>query len=256
MTFCWRNSILILAVLLAACNAKKEAPPAQNIAEKKQEHRVEKPTSPFPSIRDEREYLMKYGAENPGTKVKIKTRLGDFTVKLYEDVPLHRANFIHHAKNGLYDKAIFYRVVPDFMVQGGNSDDPGLQDKRAFLDPYYVPSERRPEHFHKRGAIAMAMTYQDNPEEKSAQYSFYIVTAGPMSEAELNATEKEYEIEVPDWKRKTYLTLGGTPHLDARHTVFGEVVDGMDVVDSIANVETDSGDWPVTDITMTMEVLE
>jgi len=201
-------------------------------------------------------YFTAYGKENPETLVKLGTRLGDIVIRLYEDTPLHRANFIHHIKNSLYDNTIFYRVVPDFMIQGGNSDDDQTLERRKNIPAYYIPSEVRGNHIHQRGAVAMAMSYVNNPEMKSAQYSFYIVIGHKFSPAELKAVENEYDMNIPESSRKVYMEVGGAPHLDGKHTVFGEVVEGMDVVEAISREERDSGDWPVNDVVIDYTILE
>lgn len=211
---------------------------------------------PWPRTDNVREYFTEYGQQHPETLVKLSTRLGDIFIRLYEDTPLHRANFIHHIKRSLYDNTIFYRVVPGFMIQGGNSDNDECREKRKNIPAYYIPSEVGSGHIHKRGAVAMAMSYVNNPEMKSAQYSFYIVIGSTFTPAGLNAVESEYNIAIPDSLREVYMTVGGTPHLDGKHTVFGEVVKGMDVVEAIAMEERDSGDWPVNDVVITYTVLE
>lgn len=210
----------------------------------------------WPEIGKIKEYFLAYGSENPEHKVKLKTRLGDITIQLFDDTPIHRANFIHHIKRGLYEKTIFYRVVPDFMIQGGNSDNDITLEKRENVGAYYLPSEVSMNHIHERGAVAMAMSYVNNPEMKSAQYSYYIVIGSVFTEAGLVATEEEYQVKVPASNREVYMSLGGSPHLDGKHTVFGKVVEGMEVVEAIANEKRDSGDWPVNDVVIEYEILE
>lgn len=214
------------------------------------------PKEKWPEIGKVKSFFTKYGAENPETTVKLKTRLGDIVIRLYEDTPLHRANFIHHVKRGLYYKTIFYRVIPDFMIQGGNSDNDQTLEKREHVGAYYIPSEVSSKHIHRRGAVAMAMSYVNNPEMKSAQYSYYIVMGTPFTKEGLRAVEDEYNVKIPDSNREVYMTMGGTPHLDGKHTVFGEVIEGMDVVEAIANEERDSGDWPINDVVIDYEILE
>jgi len=200
-------------------------------------------------------FMTEYGNENPETIVKINTRLGSFTVRLFEDTPLHRANFIHHIKRGLYENSIFYRVVPNFIVQGGNSDDDKTAELRENIGLYTIPSEKRPTHFHQKGALAMAMTYEKNPDFRSTQFSLYFVLGEKFTDERLDATEREYGFIFPETSRATYKSIGGAPHLDARHTVFGEVIEGIETLEAIANEPRDSGDWPVNDVFISFEVI-
>lgn len=201
-------------------------------------------------------FLKKYGEENKETVILLQTRLGDIKIKLFEDTPLHRANFLFNVKRELYEKTIFYRVVPNFMIQGGNSDYDKTLEMREENAAFYIPNESKAGHIHKRGAVAMAMTYDDNPQQKSAQYSYYIVIGKKFDDAVLDATEKEYSIKLSDHQRNAYKKVGGTPHLDGVHTVFGEVIEGMEVVEAISNEKTDTGDWPVNDVIIDYKVIE
>lgn len=252
--------VLLAATFLMGCTPTASDREASS---QKQRDTVPAPVPPgrdtaerWPGTDNVKEYFTEYGKEHPETLVKLSTRLGDIHIRLYEDTPLHRANFIHHIKRSLYQNTIFYRVIPGFMIQGGNSDNEECRLKRKNIPAYYIPSEVRSHHVHKRGAVAMAMSYVNNPEMKSAQYSFYIVIGNKFTPAGLDAVESEYGITIPKASREVYTTLGGTPHLDGKHTVFGEVVKGMDVVEAIALEERDSGDWPVKDVVITYTVSE
>lgn len=195
------------------------------------------------------EVLTKYGAQNPENIAIISTRMGDIKIKLYKETPLHRANFVRLAKKKYFDGTVFHRVVDGFMVQGGGFDEP-----RASVGKYTVPSEIKPAFLHKRGAIAMAREYKDNPQKRSAFHDFYIVQTKKMTLPELQATAKEHKIKLNPLQTRIYTTIGGTPHLDGDHTVFGEVIEGMDVVDKIAKVKTDKGNWPIDDIEITVKL--
>ena len=201
------------------------------------------------------EFLTDFGQSNQENLVKISTPQGDMKIRLYDDTPLHRANFIYLTKLGYYNKTVFYRVVPEFMIQGGDSDGFDHAAKKKAIGNYKLPPEIKPEYFHKRGAVAMARPYDDNPGKKSSAFVFYIVGGAKYSEKELQAIEKKYEIKIPENQRNTYKNEGGSPHLDGQHTIFGEVVDGDAVIDKIAAVKTDAADWPIDDVSLKVEVL-
>ncbi|PIE85977.1 MAG: peptidylprolyl isomerase [Bacteroidia bacterium] len=193
--------------------------------------------------------LTKYGKENPETIVLIKTNLGKLKVRLYKETPLHRANFIRLVKNNYFDDAMFYRVVKNFIVQTGNSDEPTHSNRRSKLGQYKIPAEFHPHLIHKKGALAMARSYKENPEKASSPYDFYIVHGRVIVEPELRFVK-------PELRRKLYGSVGGADHLDNEHTVFGEVIKGINLVDSIANQEVDESDWPRKDIVIkTIEII-
>lgn len=203
--------------------------------------------------------LKAYGEENKETKVKIKTKFGTIKIRLYDDTPLHRANFIMLTKKHYFDSTLFYRVINNFMIQGGNSDRDETGKKMRNIGNYQVPAEIK--HIHKRGAIAMAVHEQwDVPEDRrnknSSPYNFYIVQQHPISDKYMNKMEERYKIKISEEKRKIYRKYGGVPHLDGNFTVFGEVYSGMPVVDKIAKVSTDVNDRPREDIFLTVEIIE
>jgi peptidyl-prolyl cis-trans isomerase B (cyclophilin B) len=186
------------------------------------------------------------------TKVLIKTTLGDITVMLYDDTPLHRDNFIKLVNEGWYEGSPFHRVIKNFMIQGGQNAD-GRQDPG-----YRVPAEFKSNHFHKKGALAAArMADQVNPKKESSGSQFYIVQGQVWSETQLNMFENRYGKVFSATQRQAYQTLGGSPHLDGDYTVFGEVTDGLDVVDKIAAVKTGYMDVPVEPVTIiSMEIVK
>ena len=254
------RSILVftlLGILLASCN---HAPPKRIKSDAPSEEKVPKAENQDVEIWPKRgnimTYFTKYGDENPERVVRLKTTLGDIDIELFEDTPLHRANFIHHVKRGLYDRTIFYRVIPDFMIQGGNSDDDKTVERRKGVESYYIPSEVKKHHIHERGSVAMAMSYHNNPENKSSQYDFYIVIGKTFNNNELDATKEEYHYNFDENDRKIYKTKGGTPHLDGKHTVFGRVIKGMEIVEEIARTDRDSGDWPINDVVIDYQIIE
>ncbi len=185
------------------------------------------------------------------TKVLIQTDLGDITVKLYNETPLHRDNFIKLVKEGYYNGSIFHRVIKDFMIQGGGgasgSQDPG----------YTIPAEFVAKYYHKKGALAAArMGDQVNPQKASSGSQFYIVHGRTFPADQLELMGQRSGKAYTEEQVKTYSTLGGSPHLDGGYSVFGEVVSGLDVVDKIAAVQTGQADRPVTEIKMKMKLLE
>jgi peptidyl-prolyl cis-trans isomerase B (cyclophilin B) len=185
------------------------------------------------------------------TLVLIKTSMGDITVKLYNDTPKSRDNFIKMINEGWYDDSPFHRIIKGFMIQGGGNKD-GRQDPG-----YTVPAEILPNHFHKKGALATARQGdQVNPTKASSGCQFNIVQGTVLSDETLNSYEQRYKTTYSPEQRKAYTTVGGAPWLDGGYTVFGEVVSGLDVVDKIANVPTGPGDKPVNPVTMKIEIVD
>ena len=237
-------------------------------------------------------------------KVKITTTLGNITVRLYDETPLHRDNFVKLAKEGFYNGTLFHRVIKDFMIQGGDPDSKGAPAGKALGmggPDYTIEAEIKPGLIHKRGALAAARQGDEvNPERRSSGSQFYIVWGQQYKEGQMGqlakqmkmqalntvfnrlATERKAQImelrrnrdraglqELQDelealahaevesqqlgrseLQRQTYTTLGGTPHLDGQYTVFGEVVEGLDVVERIQHAATGRNDRPVEDVAM------
>lgn len=240
--------------------------------------------------------------ENSDKMVLIKTKFGNMKVKLYNETPLHRDNFLKLTREGLYNDLLFHRVINGFMIQGGDPDSKGATSKKQLGGGdigYQIPAEINRKYFHKKGALAAARTGDNvNPERKSSGCQFYIVQGrvynGPtltkfeekqknqMVQAEVNRITKdkqkelqrlqkeekrdsvelvkneiikqaESQVDVSKYsfsneQRSAYSTIGGTPQLDGAYTVFGEVVEGLNIIDSIANVKTAPGDRPLEDI--------
>ncbi len=187
----------------------------------------------------------------PETIIIFHTTYGDITAKLYNDTPKHRDNFIKLIKEGWFNGSVFHRVISNFMIQGGQNAD-GRQDPG-----YTVDAEILPNHFHRKGALSAArMGDQVNPEKKSSGSQFYIVQGQRVDDRYLNSVTAQSGHRFTDEQKSVYKTIGGTPHLDGGYTVFGEVLDGFQVIDAIAAVKTGPGDVPITDIKMTVEVLE
>jgi len=188
--------------------------------------------------------------------VRIKTSYGQCIIRLYNETPQHRDNFIKIAKAGKLNGTLFHRVIQDFMIQGGDPDSknakPGVELGNGDLG-YTVPAEFRDSLFHKRGVLAAAR--DDNPKKASSASQFYIVEGKRLTDAEIDKQDARSGHKTPEWQREYYRTVGGVPHLDANYTVYGEVVSGIDMVDLIAAVKKDANDRPLVDIPMTVEVL-
>jgi len=235
------------------------------------------------------------------TEVLIETSVGDIRVKLYNDTPGHRDNFIRNVKEGLYDGTIFHRVVRNFMIQAGDPDMRPGHTKDTTKAVERIPAEMRfPEHFSKRGMLAAARDEDDiNPERASDKYQFYIVTGKSITDADLDSYEahreeieaekiyekktKKNEAKIQAFRdakereklgyylqdlmtearmeahdnppltygpkvRKAYRMYGGAPWLDDDYTIFGEVIEGMKIVDIIQKVKTNANDVPLREI--------
>lgn len=192
-------------------------------------------------------------AFSQSTKVLIETTKGNMTVMLYDDTPLHRDNFVKLAESGFYEGLLFHRVIKDFMIQGGDpmSKNAAPNARLGNGGPgYTIPAEIvYPTHFHKKGALAAARTGDNvNPKRESSGSQFYIVQGQAYTDMKLDQFEKALGKTFTKKERDTYATIGGTPHLDNQYTVFGEVVEGLGVVDKIAAVQTAPGDRPVEDV--------
>ncbi len=200
-------------------------------------------------------------AKDKETFVLIKTNKGDIKIKLYNETPLHRDNFVKLVKEGFYNGLLFHRVIKNFMIQGGDPQSKG-SDKDMQLGNggpgYTLPAEIIPGFFHKKGALAAARTGDKaNPQRRSSGSQFYIVQGKTYSEKELEKLAKRLHTQWSKEQKETYTSIGGTPFLDAQYTVFGEVVEGLDIVDKIASVETGKSDRPVEDVVIeTMEVVK
>jgi len=193
-------------------------------------------------------------------KVKISTDLGDMIVKLYNDTPVHRDNFIKNVKNGWYDGTLFHRVMPFFMAQGGdpNSIDASPTQSLGRDSCPKLDAEIRRNHFHKKGALSAARLPDGvNPNKQSSGCQFYVVQGYKYTDAQLDGMESD-TYKFPDVNRAYYKVVGGAPHLDMQYTIFGEVIEGLEVIDLIAAMRTGKHvkDRPNTDIKMTCTMYE
>ena len=162
-------------------------------------------------------FLTKYGKENLETNLIFHTSKGEINVRLFKDTPLHRANFIYLIKQKYFEGTVFYRVIKNFVVQGGNSDDYIHANQRNKIGSYTLPSEFRKHHLHKKGVLSAPRRYENNPNKRSAPFDFFFV-------------HRE------------------ASNLDNQHTAFGVITGGLDVVDKIAKQKTDKGYWPIEEV--------
>ncbi|MDN4754733.1 peptidylprolyl isomerase [Porphyromonadaceae bacterium W3.11] len=192
-------------------------------------------------------------AQNVEKQVKFVTNKGSFTIKLFNETPLHRDNVLMLVKEGAYNNLTFHRVIPNFMVQAGggmrHNDSKGLE---SLMERHSkkIPNEiNYPKLFHKRGAVAAARVSNEvNPNKESDPIQFYVVVGQYYLESELTQMAKQSGVEMSEDIVKTYMTQGGSPHLDNEYTVFGEVIDGWKTIEKIQKVETDSSDEPTKEI--------
>lgn len=190
-------------------------------------------------------------AQEKETAVVIETNYGTIKAKLYNDTPLHRDNFIKLVNEGWYNGSPFHRVINSFMIQGGQNAD-GRQDPG-----YTVPAEFNANHFHKKGALCAArQADQVNPKKASSGSQFYIVQGKVLDDKTLDLYENRLGKVIGPKQRQAYKSVGGTPHLDGDYTVFGEVTEGLDVVDKIASVKTGYMDVPVEPVTIKTITIE
>lgn len=201
-----------------------------------------------------------FAAKPKNQYVKISTAKGECIIKLYNETPLHRDNFIKLAKEGYYNGTLFHRVIKAFMIQGGDPDSKNAKPDSLLGNGgpnYKIPAEFRDSLFHKKGVLAAAREGDgNNPQKESSGSQFYIVQGKVFTDSLLNILEdKRLKFKIPAWQREVYKTIGGTPHLDRNYTVYGEVVKGLDMVDKIAEVTTDKNNRPKEDVAMTITVL-
>lgn len=190
------------------------------------------------------------------TVVVIHTDHGDMTVYLYKETPKHRANFLKLASEGFYDSTAFHRVIENFMIQGGdpNSKPNGEGIAGQGGPGYTIEAELEAQYYHKFGALAAARKGDGvNPQKRSSGSQFYIVQGQNYTDAQLSQFEAK-GISMTEAAKADYKEVGGTPHLDGGYTVFGEVIDGLDVIGKIAAVEK-RGSTPQSPVRMTVEVV-
>ncbi|MFK8056199.1 MAG: peptidylprolyl isomerase [Saprospiraceae bacterium] len=191
--------------------------------------------------------------------VEITTPYGKMVVSLSDKTPGHRDNFIKLVEEGFYNDLLFHRVIDGFMIQGGDPTSRGAS-KQTNLGSggpgYQIPAEFNEELAHVKGALAAARTGDaGNPERKSSGSQFYIVGGRPVADRDLDGMQTRKGITYTSETRKAYLENGGVPFLDADYTVFGQVVEGLEVIDAISKVATSGQDRPQEDVTMQVRVI-
>ena len=223
-TIAFSTSILLFFVSCGQTKEKKQLDAKQNPKQIVTQETViekEKEVEKAFKLSDENaiNFFFNYEKTLKEDKVKITTSLGSFTVKLYKNVPYHRANFIYLTKQGYFNNTMFHRVVKNFIIQGGNADNRETSRKRSKIGRYLLPPDGKKGHKHHRGVISMPSSERDNPHKLASPYEFFIVVTKP-----------------------------GSYHLDGSYTPFGIVIEGMEVVDKINNVAVDDGDWPMQNV--------
>lgn len=185
------------------------------------------------------EVLSRYAQQNPETEVLIETDFGNMRIRLYEETPLHRANFIKNIKEGVYEDAEFYRVFYQFMVQAG------IYPKEL---PYTVPAEFSKKYIHKKGALSMARADENNPGLESSSTEFFVVQGSTYADYQVAQDMENLKLTLTPEQQQIYMTQGGYMSLDQQYTVFGEVTEGMEVIDKIATVKVYNEDKPLRKI--------
>jgi cyclophilin family peptidyl-prolyl cis-trans isomerase len=236
-----KNPFLILCLFISLCSCKKNKDNSSDKSEVKKDTIEEKIEINIPSNGEtdqdlsqiqfiEQEelipFLKNYGKKNPETIVEVETDMGNFSIELYPEPILHRANFIRLAKLGYFDTTVFHRVDENFVVQGGNSDRMATHEFRRAVGDYLIPNEFSQHYPHDYGVVSAAKYAEQNVSNASSPFEFFVVTK-------------------PD----------GAYHLDEDHTVFGKVISGMDVIEKIDELKTDGSEWPLTNVGMNMKVV-
>jgi len=198
-------------------------------------------------------------AQTSTTEVLLETTEGNIRIALYDETPKHRDNFLKLTRMHVYDSLLFHRVIKDFMIQSGDTNSKNAKSGQRLgtgdFDYTIEPEFRLPQIFHRRGCVAMAREPDVvNPDKRSSACQFYIVWGKRFSSAEIEHTQERLDtvtqgrVKLTPEMIKVYKSVGGTPHLDGQYTVFGEVTEGLDVVERIQKAETDDYDRPFEDI--------
>ena len=218
-----------MALLVINCQEKpKKKTIKVKVPEKKQVKKTESKDQKEIVLNDDNAipFFYEYAAKNKENKVRIITQYGNIDILLYNNTPYHRANFIYLTKKKYFDGTMFHRVVPKFIIQGGNSDNRKSMLKRREIGRYLLPPDTKKGHSHHRGVISMPSSEIDNPHKLASPYEFFIVQQSP-----------------------------GAYHLDGNYTAFGEVISGMEVVDQINQLEVDGREMPIKNTYIKTEII-
>ena len=222
-----KKNEIIEDTIIKTKKIKPHNPKIEKKKEKKEKKKEKKEKSIVLNDKNAIPFFFKYQKENLENKVRISTRFGNIDIKLFENTPYHRANFIYLTKKGYFNNTTFHRVVPDFIIQGGNSDRYETSKKRNEIGKYLLPPDTNKGHKHHRGVISMPSSEIENPHKLASPYEFFIVQQNP-----------------------------GAYHLDGSYTAFGKVITGMEVVDKINKQRTDKRETPLTNVFMNISILE
>ena len=234
---------VVSLILFSQCSTKKQKKGINSSTEKttiiQSKDSISKKSNPSQNKEVEKEkpfvlddqnaipFFFEYQKQNPEDKVRIETRFGNIDIQLFKNTPYYRANFIYLTKKGYFNGTTFHRVVPGFVIQGGNSDRSETSKKRGEIGTYLLPPDTRKGHKHHRGVISMPSSEIENPHKLASPYEFFIVKQAP-----------------------------GAYHLDGSYTVFGKVIAGMEVVDEINTQRIDNREAPLTNVFMKVSILE
>jgi peptidyl-prolyl cis-trans isomerase B (cyclophilin B) len=240
----------ILILLIFSCTEEKQKVTNAKKAKKiKVIKKVKK--EPQPDLINNKnvvERLTAYGKENKETIADIYTSKGKVRVRLFKDTPLHRANFVLLAKSGYYDHCYFSRVSKNFMAQFGGSYNDHQREVQKKIGVYTIPAEMSHHHFHRKGALAAARNYTNNPDKRSAMDEAYFVEGVTFSGYALDKYELDNHYKYTQTQRDYYKKTPGAAHIDGEHTVFGVIIKGFSTIPKLTNVDTDSQEWPTTNL--------
>lgn len=220
----------VLIIVHIGCHEKpKKNTTKVKVLEKKQLKKVEPKEEKRIYLDDKNAipFFYEYAKKNKENKVRIITKFGNIDILLYDNTPYHRANFVYLTKLKYFDGTMFHRVVPNFIIQGGNSDSRKKMKKRHEIGRYLLPPDTKKGHSHHRGVVSVPSSEINNPHKLASPYEFFIVQQSP-----------------------------GAYHLDGHYTAFGEVIDGMEVVDQINQLKIDNREMPISNVYMKTRILK